>query len=701
MDTQNVTFADLGVDPKIVRVLQSQGILSPFEVQLAAIPDGMAGRDICCRAPTGSGKTLAFGLPLLAKTTESKPFCPTSLILTPTRELAEQIYNVLEPLAWELKLYVLAVYGGVSYTKQFKALDRGVDVLVACPGRLLDLIDRGNVSLQDVNCVVLDEADRMADMGFMEPVCKILNMCKRERQTILFSATLDEEVADLVRDYQTDPVTIEVGPKEVSMESMQHLFWMIPGAKKGPICAELIRKTGRAIVFCRTRAGVDRVGDELEYDGVSVEILHGGLSQHNRDRAMERFQHGETMALVATDVAARGIDVAGVNCVIHYDPPENGKAYKHRSGRTARAGTSGVVVSLIQKPQKRQYVRIQQQVGIRCNFDPPEFSEIPEFEVEFIAPKAKSYGRQGSNSRNDNGGRHNRSNDYGNNSRGGNRGGGRDSGRSGGGYRGGGGGGRDSGRSSGGGYGGGGRDSGRSSGGGYSGGGGRDSGRSSGGGYSGGGGRDSGRSSGGGYSGGGGRDSGRSSGGGYSGGGGRDSGRSSGGGYSGGGGYGGGRDGGRDSNNGGYRGGDRNSYQGRDNGRDSGRDGGRDSGRDGGRDSGRDGGRDSGSGGDRGGNQNGRSDSYQGDKAPKQDNREPAKAKQDKSSSNKESSNSGYRGEAKGRTYTPTHSEKKGFLGGRRPLTRDQLRNRPEHTREGGRGGKVASKRNLHAQKDD
>ena len=664
MDTENVTFADLGVDPKVVRVLQSQGILSPFEVQLAAIPDGMAGRDICCRAPTGSGKTLAFGLPLLAKTTESKPFCPTSLILTPTRELAEQIYNVLEPLAWELKLYVLAVYGGVSYTKQFKALDRGVDVLVACPGRLLDLIDRGNVSLQDVNCVVLDEADRMADMGFMEPVCKILNMCKKDRQTILFSATLDEEVADLVRDYQTDPVTIEVGPKEVSMESMQHLFWMMPGAKKGPVSAELIRKTGRAIVFCRTRAGVDRVGDELEYDGVSVETLHGGLSQHNRDRAMERFQHGETMALVATDVAARGIDVAGVNCVIHYDPPENGKAYKHRSGRTARAGTSGVVVSLVQKPQKRSYVRIQQQVGIRCSFDPPEFSEIPEFEVEFIAPKAKSYGRQGSNSRNDNGGRHNRSNNYGNNDRGGNRGGGRDSGRSGGGYRGGGGGGRDSGRGGGGGGyrgggGGGGRDSGRSSGGGGYNGGGRD------------GGRDSGRSSGGG--------------GGYNGGGrdgGRDSGRSSGGG----GGYnGGGGGGGRDSSNGGYRGGDRNSYQGRDSGRDSGRDGGRDSSR----------------GGDRGGNQNNRSDSNQGDRAPKQDNREPAKAKQDKSSSNNESSNSGYRGEAKGRTYTPTHSEKKGFLGGRRPLTRDQLRNRPEHTREGGRGGKVASKRNKHAQKDD
>nr|MCS5533605.1 DEAD/DEAH box helicase [Candidatus Poseidoniaceae archaeon] len=482
MDTEDVTFADLGVDHKVVRALEAQGIVSPFEVQLASIPDAMAGKDVCCRAPTGSGKTLAFGLPLLANTTESRPFCPTSLILTPTRELAEQIYNVLEPLAWELKLYVLAVYGGVSYNKQFKALDRGVDVLVACPGRLLDLIDRGNVSLQDVNCVVLDEADRMADMGFMEPVCKILDMCKSQRQTILFSATLDEEVADLVRDYQTDPVTIEVGPKEVSMESMQHLFWMMPGSKKGPMSAEIIRKTGRAIVFCRTRAGVDRVGDELEYDGVSVETLHGGLSQRNRDRAMERFQHGETMALVATDVAARGIDVAGVNCVIHYDPPENGKAYKHRSGRTARAGTSGVVISLVQKPQKRSYARIQKDVGINCNFIPPEFSDIPEFEVEFIAPRAKSYGRQGSNARNDRGGRHNRS---------GHRGGGS--------YRGGGG--RDSGRSGGGGYrGGGGRDSGRSGGGGYRGGrdGGRDSGRSGGGGYRGGrdGGRDSGRSGG-------------------------------------------------------------------------------------------------------------------------------------------------------------------------------------------------------------
>ena len=673
MDTEDVSFADLGVDPKVVRILEAQGIVSPFEVQLASIPDAMAGKDVCCRAPTGSGKTLAFGLPLLAKTTEAHPCRPTSLILTPTRELAEQIYTVLEPLAWELKLYVLAVYGGVSYTKQFRALDRGVDVLVACPGRLLDLIDRGNVSLQDVNCVVLDEADRMADMGFMEPVCKILDMCKSHRQTILFSATLDEEVADLVRDYQTDPVTIEVGPKEVSMESMQHLFWMMPGSKKGPMSAELIRKTGRAIVFCRTRAGVDRVGDELEYDGVSVEILHGGLSQRNRDRAMERFQHGETMALVATDVAARGIDVAGVNCVIHYDPPENGKAYKHRSGRTARGGASGVVVSLVQKPQKRSYARIQHQVGINCNFVTPEFSEIPEFEVEFIAPRAKSYGRQGSNARNDRGGRHNRSGNNRRNDRGG--------------YRGGRDGGRDGGRSGGGGYRGG-RD------------GGRDGGRSGGGGYRGGrnGGRDSGRSGGGGYRGGrdGGRDSGRSGGGGYRGGrdGGRDSGRSGGGG----GGYRGGRDGGRDSGRsggGGYRGGDRTVYQGRDSGRDSGRGGDR-----GGYRGGNDGGRDSGRGNDRGGYRGGND----GGRAPKQDNQAhaPAAKKSLKEKiNNSKSKDSNYRGEARGKTYKPTHSEKKGFLGGRRPMTREQLRNRPEHTRKGGRGGRVASKRNKHAQKDD
>ena len=478
-----VSFEDLGVEPVIVEVLKKQGILDPFEVQLESIPHGMLGRDVCCRAPTGSGKTLAFGLPLLARTQEAEPRRPTSLILTPTRELAEQIFKVLDPLAYELQLYVLAMYGGSSYNKQFRSLDRGVDILVACPGRLIDMMDRGAVSLEDVGVVVLDEADRMADMGFMEPVCKILDKCKSDRQTILFSATLDDEVADLVRDYQTDPVTIEVGPKEVTMESMTHYFWLMPNSKKSTISSEIIRKCGRTIIFCRTRNGVDRVGDEMQFDGMAIETLHGGLSQRQRDGAMSRFQHGECMALIATDVAARGIDVEGVNCVIHYDPPENGKAYKHRSGRTARGGASGIVISLVQKPQKKQYGKIQREVGIRVEFEPPEFSTLPEFEVEYIAAERRqrprsdnSGGRNGHYSQRNGGG------------------GGRGNSGGGGGYRGGGRGNSSGGRSGGGGgYRGGGRGNssgGRSGGGGYRGGGGGGGGRSNsggGGGYRGGG----------------------------------------------------------------------------------------------------------------------------------------------------------------------------------------------------------------------
>ena len=487
-----VSFEDLGVEPVIVEVLKKQGILEPFEVQLESIPHGMLGRDVCCRAPTGSGKTLAFGLPLLARTQEAEPRRPTSLILTPTRELAEQIFKVLDPLAYELQLYVLAMYGGSSYNKQFRSLDRGVDILVACPGRLIDMMDRGAVSLEDVEVVVLDEADRMADMGFMEPVCKILDKCKSDRQTILFSATLDDEVADLVRDYQTDPVTIEVGPKEVTMESMTHYFWLMPNSKKSTISSEIIRKCGRTIIFCRTRNGVDRVGEEMQYDGMAIETLHGGLSQRQRDGAMSRFQHGECMALIATDVAARGIDVEGVNCVIHYDPPENGKAYKHRSGRTARGGATGIVISLVQKPQKKQYGKIQREVGIRVEFEPPEFTTLPEFEVEFIAAERRQRPRNENSGGNN--GHYSQRNGGGGRGGGGYRGGGGGGGRGGGGgYRGGGGGGRGNssgGRGGGGGYRGGGGGGGRGGGGGGRGGGGRGGGgggRGGGGGYRGGG----------------------------------------------------------------------------------------------------------------------------------------------------------------------------------------------------------------------
>jgi len=382
----DVSFYDLGVDPGLVNSLKEMGITEPFEVQRESIPDAMMGNDVCCRAPTGSGKTLAFGLPLIMRTLRADPEFPTSLILSPTRELADQIAKVLTPLAATFDLEVLAIYGGVPYGRQRKALSRGTDIVVACPGRLLDLLDHGALSLEDVGTVVLDEADRMADMGFMEPVCKILDQCAPNRQTVLFSATLDDEVGDLVTNYLTNPVTIEIGPKEVSMDSMEHFFWLMKNSMKPSIASEIIRKCGKTVVFCRTRRGADRVGDDLVEEGISVSVLHGGLDQKKRDRAMAKFVEGRCMALIATDVAARGIDVEGINCVIHYDPAENGKAYKHRSGRTARAGAQGSVVSLVQNPQKKMCSNLQKDVGIFVKFKPPDFNDLPKYDVEYIPP---------------------------------------------------------------------------------------------------------------------------------------------------------------------------------------------------------------------------------------------------------------------------------------------------------------------------
>jgi superfamily II DNA/RNA helicase len=378
------SFSDLGIDPAIVQVLERQGIIEPFEVQTETIPDTLLGKDVCCRAPTGSGKTLAFGLPLITRSKRADSKRPTSLILTPTRELAEQINSVLRPLAAAVDRDIVSIYGGVSYKNQYNALNRGVDILVACPGRLLDLLDRRALKLEDVETVVIDEADRMADMGFMEPVCKILDKCSKQRQTILFSATLDDDVADLVRNYQQNPVTFEVGPKEVSIENMQHLFWTIKPHQKLGITSEVISKCGKTMIFCKTRRGVDKLGDEMYEADLRVSTLHGGLNQRQRDRALKRFTKGGSIALVATDVAARGIDIQGVNCVIHYDPPENSKAYKHRSGRTARAGAEGVVISYVQKSQQRSYNKIQNQVGIKRRFQPPNVENLTEYPMEYV-----------------------------------------------------------------------------------------------------------------------------------------------------------------------------------------------------------------------------------------------------------------------------------------------------------------------------
>ena len=389
-----VRFTDLGVDPKLIDALREEGIEEPFEVQTKTIPDALEGRDVCCRAPTGSGKTLAFGIPLVSMSSTAEPKRPTSLILTPTRELAEQIRGVLKPLADSIGLRTASVYGGTPYKGQYRRLNKGVEILVACPGRLIDLLERGALRLDDVGIVVLDEADRMADMGFMQPVRSIMDKCDKDRQTILFSATLDEEVSEIVESYQEDPLRVGIGPEEVSMDSMQHLFWKINSRGKAELASYIAEKCGRSIIFCRTRAGVNRLGDEMSEMDLSFTTLHGGMKQKQRDRSMHKFSAGQARVMIATDVASRGIDVDDVNCVIHFDPPDDGKAYKHRSGRTARAGSTGTVVSLVLRAQNRQYKRIQDEVGIRCKMTDPEPEALEEREfVRTPSEKAKYSGK--------------------------------------------------------------------------------------------------------------------------------------------------------------------------------------------------------------------------------------------------------------------------------------------------------------------
>ena len=409
-----VRFSDLGISQEMCHELRRSGFEEPFEVQRETIPDMMLRRDICCRAPTGSGKTLAFGIPMIEHLTRANPNRPKSLILTPTRELAEQIFKVLDPIAWAKNFRMMSIYGGVSYNKQIRKLDKGIDSVVACPGRLLDLMDQGHVDLSEVEFVILDEADRMADMGFTDAVCDILEQCNPERQTALFSATLDEyDISHIKDNYLTDPVTIGVGKEDVSLTEMDHHFWLIPNAMKSKITAEAVRKSGRAFIFCRTRAGVERVADELQMEGLRVSIIHGGLAQRQRARAVEEFADERCHAIVATDVAARGLDVEGVYCVVHYDPPENGNAYKHRSGRTARAGSSGNVISLVQNPQKKQWSTIQKHVGLNVKFKPPEFNDLTLHEdISYIAPprpmnrRRKDRSGRNNNSRSESGKKH-------------------------------------------------------------------------------------------------------------------------------------------------------------------------------------------------------------------------------------------------------------------------------------------------------
>lgn len=369
----STTFIELGLSDELARALGARGITTPFPVQEASIPDGLAGRDIKGRAPTGSGKTLAFGLPLLSRVTKAGSHRPNALVLAPTRELAEQIKKDLAPLARVVGRTVEAIYGGVGYGPQIMSLRHGVDVLVATPGRLEDLLERGTVDLREVSIVVLDEADRMADMGFMPAVRRILDKTSPRRQTSLFSATLDGDVAVLSRDYQHDPIVVTAEPVEDTKGDALHHFWRVHRDGRLEVVSRLIGESERSIIFTRTRHGADRLVKQLARENVSAVAMHGGRSQSQRTRALRAFSTGQARALVATDVAARGIHVDAVDAVIHYDIAGDSKDYLHRSGRTARAGATGTVISLVVDGQEREIRKLQRELGLESPLGAPTY----------------------------------------------------------------------------------------------------------------------------------------------------------------------------------------------------------------------------------------------------------------------------------------------------------------------------------------
>jgi len=359
------TFADLGIDQDLVDVLEDQGIEHPFEIQELSIPDVLAGHDVCGKAKTGSGKTLAFGLPLIQVLPGGQPGRPTGLVLVPTRELAVQVCRELTPLAARRKLRVEAIYGGAPIEKQVASLKKGVDFVVATPGRMIDLIDRGEVSVADVAKVVIDEADRMADMGFMPQVEWILRHAERNHQTLLFSATLDGMVGGLIRRYQREPVMHQIVTREVTVAEMEHRFLAVHEMDQVKVAATIASSSTRTLLFVRTRWGADKLARNLEEEGIAVAAIHGDLRQAHREKSLADFSKGRIQALVATDVAARGIHVDDVDVVIHFDPPSDAKTYLHRSGRTARAGESGVVVSLVRWDAELEVRKLMRRLGLK------------------------------------------------------------------------------------------------------------------------------------------------------------------------------------------------------------------------------------------------------------------------------------------------------------------------------------------------
>jgi superfamily II DNA/RNA helicase len=362
------TFADLGLRDALVDALAREGITEPFPIQRQTIEDALAGRDVCGKAKTGSGKTLAFGLPMLQNTEPgAAPGRPTGLVMAPTRELVRQIVEVLKPLAAAIDVKVVSIYGGAPMEAQISALDKGVDLIVATPGRLIDLLERRALKLDAIKQVVIDEADHMADLGFLPQVQWIMRKVKvAQPRVMLFSATLDGEIDVLVRDHLKDPVKHEVvdDDDDGDISDMVHRFFHVHLMDRARVAASIAKGNGRTLVFVRTKRGADRLAEQLDELDVKSAAIHGDLRQPMRERALKQFADGKIDILVATDVAARGIHVDDVGAVVHFDMPEDAKAYTHRSGRTARAGQQGAVATFVLWDQLQDAEKLKRQIGI-------------------------------------------------------------------------------------------------------------------------------------------------------------------------------------------------------------------------------------------------------------------------------------------------------------------------------------------------
>ena len=389
------SFSQLGVSEDLVAALEQTGISNPFPIQSMAIPDGLAGLDVCGKAQTGSGKTLAFGIPLIERAQPAKRRRPVALVLVPSRELCVQVARELTPLAKARDFRLGTVYGGVPMSRQIKALQSGIEILVATPGRLIDLIERKEVSLQDVTSVVIDEADQMADMGFLPQVRMVMSDIERGHQTMLFSATLDGVIASLINSYLTDPVRHEVESEGEVVDTQEHRFIAVHQLDKPKVAAAISNGVDRTLVFVRTKRGADRVAEQLRREGVRATAIHGDLRQQVRERALSDFKKGSVPVLVATNVMARGLHVDDVDIVVHYDPPDDYKSFIHRSGRTARAGEEGLVVTLVLWDQVEDVQRLQRASGLHTEItkmfsNDARLADLAAFEPEAVEFKKPS-----------------------------------------------------------------------------------------------------------------------------------------------------------------------------------------------------------------------------------------------------------------------------------------------------------------------